>query len=67
MTTHHEGIGGPWRLTDVTRPDRARFVKEARRLRNQQIDRLLRSAGHGLARLWPVPRRATPLSGSPAR
>ena len=32
MTTHH-AIGEPIRLPDISRLDRARFVKEARRLR----------------------------------
>lgn len=69
MTTHHEGVGEPWPLADVTRQDRARFVKEARRLRNEQIDRLLRAAGRGLARLWsaPVAGREARLTRSPAR
>jgi hypothetical protein len=38
-------------LPEITRHDRARFVKDARRLRAEQFDRLFRSAGRGLARL----------------
>lgn len=69
MTTHHEGVGGPWPLADVSRRDRAHFVNEARRLRNQQIDRLLRAGGRGLARLRRAlaPRRDGRLTSSPAR
>ena len=51
MTTHH-AIGEPSRLPDISRLDRARFVKEARRLRAEQIDRLLLAVGRGFARLW---------------
>ena len=52
MTTHHNGHGEPSRLPDVSRSDRAHFVKLARRLRAQQIDRLLAAAGRSLARFW---------------
>lgn len=38
-------------LPDITRRDRARFVKEARRLRAAELDRLFRAAGRGVARL----------------
>ena len=68
MTTHQKGAGEPWALADVTRQDRARFVKQARRLRNEQIDRLLHAAGRRLARLWPAPAagREARLTSSPA-
>jgi hypothetical protein len=52
MTTRHIGVGQPPRLPDVSRADRARFVREARRLRAQEIDRLLLAVGGVLARLW---------------
>jgi hypothetical protein len=38
-------------LPEITRRDRARFVKEARRLRAAETDKLCRAVGHGLARL----------------
>ncbi|MFZ1430973.1 MAG: hypothetical protein WAS21_29950 [Geminicoccaceae bacterium] len=38
-------------LPDITRRDRARFVKEARRLRAAELDRLFRAAGRGVVRL----------------
>ena len=38
-------------LPEITRRDRARFVKEARRLRAAEMDRIFRSIGRGLARL----------------
>ena len=50
MTTHHNQTGEPWRLPDVSRLDRARFVKEARRLRAEQIDRLLQAFVHSFVR-----------------
>ena len=53
MTTHH-AIGEPIRLPDISRLDRARFVKEARRLRAEQIDRVLLAVGRGFTRLWPA-------------
>ena len=52
MTMSPADVGEAARLPDVTRQDRARFVKEARRLRQEQIDRLLRRfvrRWHGLA------------------
>lgn len=42
------------------RIDHARIVAEARRLRQQEIDRLLRSASHAAIRLWRA------LTGYPA-
>lgn len=64
MTTHQTGVGEALRLPDVTRLDRARFVREARRLRREQIDRLLRR----LTRRWHglVPRQDG-LSGGTVR
>ena len=38
-------------LPDITRADIARFVKEGRRRRAEETDRLFRSIGHGLARM----------------
>ena len=38
-------------LPEITRRDRARFVKEARRLRAAETDKLFRAVGRGLARL----------------
>ena len=38
-------------LPEITRRDRARFVKEARRLRAAELDKLFRAVGRGLARL----------------
>jgi hypothetical protein len=50
MTTHHNQTGEPWRLPDISRLDRARFVKEARRLRAKQIDCLLQALVRSFAR-----------------
>jgi hypothetical protein len=41
----------PFEPPDITRHDRARFVKEARRLRAAEIDKLLSILGRGIARL----------------
>lgn len=49
-------------LPEITRHDLARFVKEGRRLRAEQFDRLFRSAGRGIARLV---RGAVTLPASP--
>lgn len=38
-------------LPDISRRDRAQFVKEARRLRAAEVDRLFRAAGHGIVLL----------------
>lgn len=38
-------------LPDVTRGDRAHYVKLARRLRAEQLDRVLHAVGAGLGRL----------------
>ena len=74
MTTHHNQTGEPWRLPDISRLDRARFVKEARRLRAEQIDRLLLASSAALpgcsarrlvARQCPSCRAAT--SAEPSR
>lgn len=64
MTMHPEGGGEALGLPDVTRHDRARYVKEARHLRREQIDRLL----HRLAERWHglAPRRGG-LSGGAVR
>lgn len=47
-------------LPDITRRDRARFVKEARALRAAEIDRLFRAIGRGLASLARRPGRPVP-------
>ena len=52
MTTHRNGTGDPHGLPDITRLDRAGFVKEARQLRAEQIDRLLAAAGRSITKLW---------------
>jgi hypothetical protein len=49
-------------LPEITRRDRARFVKEARRRRAQELDKLFRAVGRGLARLG----RAFARGGTPA-
>ena len=61
MTLPLTDVAEASRLADVTRLDRARFVKEARRLRREQIDRLLRR----LARSWraPAPRHGAMSDG----
>ena len=41
----------PPELPDITRHDRARFVKQARQMRAAEFDRLFRSVRHGLARV----------------
>jgi hypothetical protein len=46
---HHEAFA--LELPDITRQDRARFVQEGRRRRAEEIDKLLRAAGNGIARL----------------
>ena len=38
-------------LPEITRADIARFVKEGRRRRAEETDKLFRSAGRGIARL----------------
>ena len=50
--THHNGMGEPWRLPDISCSDRARFVQEARHLRAEQIDRLLWAIAHSFARTF---------------
>lgn len=46
-TPDHLGI----ELPTITRRDRARFVKEARRRRAEEMDKVFASLGRGLARL----------------
>ena len=46
-------------LPDITRQDRVRFVKEGRRRRAEEIDKLLRAAGNGIARLGRLALAAT--------
>ena len=38
-------------LPEIRRADIARFVKEGRRRRDEEIDKLFRSAGRGITRL----------------
>lgn len=47
-------------LPDITRHDRAWFVKEARRLRAAEFDQLFSTIGRGLARLVRRPGRPLP-------
>lgn len=57
----------PWpELPDISRHDRARFVKEARRLRAAQFDRLFAAAARGLARLGHAVVRPAKHAGSPS-
>ncbi len=51
MSTIHRYSAQSAELPEIRRHDRARYVAEARRLRAEQIDRLLAAAGSGLARL----------------
>jgi hypothetical protein len=55
----------PVGLPEISRRDRARFVKEARQLRAEQFDRLFRSAGHWLTRQLGrlLPRPTAPTRG----
>jgi hypothetical protein len=43
-------------LPQITRRDRARFVKEARRLRAAEIDKLLSTMARGVARTLIAPK-----------
>ena len=58
----------PFGLPEITRRDRARFVKEARQLRAEQFDRLFRSTGRGLARQLGrlLPRKIRAFDGAAA-
>ena len=51
MSTEHTDEARGTGLPVITRRDIDRFVLEGRCLRAREIDRLLRSAGRGLARL----------------
>lgn len=44
-------------LPDITRHDRARYVREARRLRAEEFDRVFRRLGHLALRLLGRPAR----------
>jgi hypothetical protein len=57
-TPDHFGI----ELPEITRRDRTRFVKEARRLRAEETAKLFSSLGRGLARLGRA--LATPLAAA---
>jgi hypothetical protein len=50
-------------LPEITRRDRARFVKEARRLRAAEIDKLLSTIGRGVARLGRALMARKPMQG----
>jgi hypothetical protein len=49
MSTTHTTFAAE--LPEITRADIARFVKEGRRLRAEETDKLFRSAGRGIVRL----------------
>jgi hypothetical protein len=58
-------------LPEITRHDRSRFVKEARRRRAEEMGKLFASLGRGLARLgraWATPalRRPAQRGAGPA-
>jgi hypothetical protein len=50
MSALHHRESFPDGRSEITRQDRAWFVKEARRRRNEEIDRLLGALGHAVAR-----------------
>ena len=54
-------------LPEITRRDRARFVKEARRLRAAEIDKLLSTIGRGVARLSRTLMARKPMQGGLAK
>ena len=54
-------------LPQITRRDRARFVKEARRLRAAEIDKLLSTIGRGVARLSRTLMARKPMQSGRAR
>lgn len=54
-------------LPQITRRDRARFVKEARRLRAAEIDKLLSTIGRGVARLSRTLMARKPMQGGLAK
>ena len=54
-------------LPQITRRDRARFVKEARRLRAAEIDKLLSTIGRGIARLSRTLMARKPMQGGLAK
>ena len=54
-------------LRQITRRDRARFVKEARRLRAAEIDKLLSIIGRGVARLSRALVAHKPMQGGLAK
>ena len=54
-------------LPQITRRDRARFVKEARRLRATEIDKLLRFIGRSVARLSRTLMARKPMQGGLAK
>jgi uncharacterized protein YjiS (DUF1127 family) len=51
MSTKHTHEGLETELPKITRHDLARLVKEGRRLRAEEIDKLFRSVGRGIIRL----------------
>ncbi len=60
MSTTPPGTTFKVELPEITRADIARFVKEGRRRRTEETDKLFRTIGHGLARM---PRAMAALPG----
>jgi hypothetical protein len=54
MSTIHTHAAELAELPEITRHDRARYVAQARRLRAEQIDRLIAAASRSFARLGNV-------------
>jgi hypothetical protein len=54
MSTIHTHAAELAELPEITRRDRAIYVAQARRLRGEQIDRLIAAAGRPLARFGNV-------------
>ena len=54
MNTNHDRGGLEVELPVVTSREIAAHVREGRRLRDEEISKLLRAAGRGLARLFRV-------------
>jgi hypothetical protein len=52
VSANHRHEAFQFELPDLTRQDRARFVKEARRRRAEEMDKLVRAAGRGIARAF---------------
>jgi hypothetical protein len=50
MSTTHSREASPYVLPEITRQDRAWFVKEARRRRNEELDKLFSAFGRAVVR-----------------